>query len=201
MSIHVDSNDIWLKINSFDTGDEFIARLGCGGAIGNLVYNTQELLSPSFRDEKTDRIIQWTLWSNSITNTVTNLPKFEWRYNVTQGGDFNGNFSDTRRVTIDNVQKKIEVFSTPTLNWKQEQQHYFHGGLNSLTIYQITDTPGKIQITRILKPYNVTIGNDDTKRDVEFKDTYLEAWTPLSNKVFNSIALSFNSTNPNGGTI
>ena len=148
MTIHIDSNDIWIKIKSIDHANrddsttdydsvtkddnEFIARLGCGGAISNILDTRtgQELLSPSFRDEKTDRIIQWTLWSNSLINPISHLPEFEWRYNITQGGDFDGQFSDTRHVNIDSDEQKntIDIFSTPTLNWKKEQQGDTAGG-------------------------------------------------------------------------
>ena len=58
----------------------------------------EELLSPSFREEATDRVIQWTWWSSSALNPIKGLPEFEWRYNVTQGGNFSGRFTPTQIV-------------------------------------------------------------------------------------------------------
>ena len=186
--IFSDGTDIWL----YSKGFKF--RIGCGGAISNILNERgEELLSPSYKDEKTDRIIQWTIWSETLKNAVPLLPTFEYRFNVTQGGDFVGNFSGVRQITYDPNLKQIDVYMTSTSNWKLEQQRAFGGGCAGVTRYRISDD-GFIHITRILTPVHITYQD----RVANLGKVYLEAWTPFNKNKFNGLALSFEegSTKP-----
>lgn len=182
------NQDIWLQYSSTD-GQIYKLRLGSTGAISNIINSeSTELLCPSYQDEKTDRIIQWTLWSETLQNPITTLPKFEYRYNVTQSGDFKGNFNPTLSITVD--KDTINVYSAPILNWKSEQQTYFTGGFKALTQYKINpNNTSIIHISRYIFVDKIFYSNQLTK----LGSVYLEAWTPLHKSIYNSIAMSFNS--------
>lgn len=177
--IFSDGTDIWLYSKGFKL------RIGCGGAISSILNaNGEELLSPSYKNEKTDRIIQWTIWSETLKNMVPLLPAFEYRFNVTQGGDFVGNFSGVRWITYDSDQ--IDVYATSTDNWKLEQQKAFGGGCASVTRYRVSDD-GFVHIRRMLTPMHITYQG----QAANLGKVYLEAWTPFNNTKFNALALSF----------
>jgi len=185
-AIKITDNDIWLTTNSI-SNNEYRMRIGCGGVLSNLRNDRdEELLSPGFKDEKTDRVIQWTLWSSSLTNKLPALPDYEYRFNVTQGGDFQGNFSPIQAVEIDNRHNIVDIYATPIDNWKSEQQKFFGGGCSTLTRYHIMDN-GIINVTRILKPLDIKYKG----QTANLGKTYIEAWTPLNNRQFDNVALSF----------
>ena len=55
-----------------------------------MLASGQNLLAPSFQGERTDRVVQWTLWElgQTIRHNVASLPDFEDRFNLTQAGTF-----------------------------------------------------------------------------------------------------------------
>jgi hypothetical protein len=165
--------------------------LGAAGVIGKLQTDEdKDLLSPSFMDEKTDRVIQWTLWSNTLKNKITTLPEFEWRYNLTQAGDFAGKFNTTvsSSITTNADETIIKVLSTPTLNWKSEQQGHFRGGVKAMTMYKIhKEFPYAINISRYILVDTVYLDN----MQQSLGDVYLEAWTPVKKPIYNAVAMSF----------
>ena len=95
-------NDVWMR--TFDGGEPmFDYRLGAGGSVAevrNIPNGFQRLLSPTFNGELTDRVVQYTTWSNSVVNVVPGLPAFEHRFNVTQAGTFDGLLSPTMSVVL-----------------------------------------------------------------------------------------------------
>lgn len=72
--VEVEGEDVWLKLSAGGS-NTFALRLGAGGAISEIKGGGKSLLSPSFQGEVTDRVIQWTIWSDTVTNRVASLPK------------------------------------------------------------------------------------------------------------------------------
>jgi hypothetical protein len=183
-------DDLWLA-SSFHGRKQFTFRIGAGGAISELrdVHEKdQPLLSPSFKGEATDRIIQWTAWSDSVTHPIPALPKFEWRFNVTQGGTFVGQLSPTTLVRKSPDGRTLDVYSVPQDQWKSEQQPHMRGKLAALTRYEMAGS-GVLKIRRVLRVGDVTL---DGNPMAGFEQFYLEAWTPFlrSPGAFDALALS-----------
>jgi hypothetical protein len=178
--------DIWLEFQG-PNHDSYRARIATGGAIGNL-QNGQgiELLSPSFRNEKTDRIIQWTWWSGSLATALPELQPFERRFNVTQGGDFSGRLSPT--VTVDLAPNGIDVYSRSIDNWLPVQQRHLRGGFSALTRYRIVG-PGLLLVRRVLLVGRVELDGVEGS----LNKSYLEGWTPVNRSVYNAYALGISS--------
>lgn len=190
MSISTDDGDIWIKFTG-PNHSGYRVRIGAGGAISNLLNNEGvELLSPSFRDEKTDRIVQWTWWSGSLANPISGLPDFEYRYNVTQGGDMAGIFTPSQYVELKS--NGIDVYSTPIDNWKAEQQSHFSGGFASLTRYRVIG-PGLLLVRRVILINKVYLNGVEGS----LRNSYVESWTPVKRGPYNAYALGVSGTKPN----
>ncbi len=182
------NNDI---VISFSAPDKSVynVRIATGGTIGNITNSSNvQLLSPSFREEKTDRIVQWTVWSNSMKYSIEGFQDFEKRYNLTQGGDESGKYSITRYVQTYN--NGVDVWSTPNDNWKIKLQSHFTGGVNCLTRYRVIG-PGMLLIRRVIQIDKVY---EDNKED-QLGNTYIESWTPPSRAVYNSCAMNVDESN------
>jgi hypothetical protein len=132
--------------------------------------------------------MQWTAWSDSLTHPVAALPKFEWRFNVTQGGTFAGEISPTISVRKSADGKTLDVYSVPQDQWKSEQQPHMRGRFAALTRYAM-DEAGVLKIRRVLCVGDVNL---DGKPREGFEQFYLEAWTPFlrSPAAFDALALS-----------
>ena len=169
---------------------QFDFRIGAGGAISEMRDCTDEdqpLLAPTNKGEVTDRVIQWTAWSESVNHRVAKLPKSEWRYNVTQGGTNASEISPTVSVRWDKSANVIDVYSVPQDQWKTEQQPHMKGNLSALTRYEgMAD--GVLKIRRVVRVGDITLlGKPAPPGRMIF-----EAWTPFrhSGKTFDSLALS-----------
>ena len=194
-SINGVGNDLWLKLN--DSGsDAYDFRIGVGGALTEMRDRTdgfKPLLSPSFQGEATDRIIQWTIWSlnHGITNpAATQLPTFEQRYNVTQGGNFDGYLHETLSVPVDYSGLQVDVYSKADLQWKSENQENMQGTHSALTRYTFDDR-GFIKIRRIVSVGEPTL-NGVTQ---PWTDLYFEGWTPMrgGRDTFTAMALGLSA--------
>jgi hypothetical protein len=164
-------------------------RIGTGGAISNIINNENvELLSPPYKDGNTDKIVQWTIWSSSLKNIVDGLQTYQYRYNVTQGGDMKGVFSPSEYVIV--YENGVDVYSTPIDNWRIEQQPYFSGGFSCLTRYRV-DSSGILSIRRVILVNKVFLNGILSP----LGNTYIEAWTPVSRSVYNALALGISDNN------
>ncbi|GAA3623618.1 hypothetical protein GCM10022397_06720 [Flavivirga jejuensis] len=192
-SVNLYQNDIWFIL--FDNGvATYDFRIGTTGAISEMRDRTESfkaLLSPSFSGEKTDRIIQWTIWSfDAIRNLNYSGPEFEQRYNVTQGGTFTNQLHQTQDVKINTANTEIEVYGKADLQWKLGNQSVITGNHTALIRYSY-DTRGFLKVYRV-----VSIGqpklNGVTK---QWNDLYFEGWTPMKgdDNVFNGLALGLDS--------
>jgi hypothetical protein len=173
---------------SLDGSLAYSYRIGAGGAIVAMNEGTagaRPLLSPSFQGEHTDRIIQWTAWSDDITHEVSTLPKFEWRFNITQGGCFDGTLSPVIKVVIDRPHQMLDVYSVPQDQWKTEQRQAMQCKLPSLTRYELLPG-GVLKIRRVIRIGPITLDG----RSAKFSQLYVEAWTPFlrSPETFDAVA-------------
>ena len=184
---------VWMR--SFDNGQPmFDYRIGAGGAIAELRSipdGFQRLLSPTFNGELTDRVIQYTTWSETITNPVPGLPQFEHRYNVTQAGTFSGLISPTMAVEVDATRQTVDVWSVPQDQWRSQQQAAMQSATSTLTRYEMV-ADGVLKVRRILRVGDVLLNGSLTS----FDHLYLEAWTPVdrSSDTFTALALSLDAS-------
>lgn len=184
-------NDVWLRSYADGKG-MFDFRLGAGGAIAEMrdvQAGYKRLLSPSFQGEATDRIIQWTCWSDSITHPITGLPSFEHRFNITQGGDFSGQITPTLSVCIRSGVNIVDVYSVPQDQWKTQQQAHMQSKFSTLTRYEMADG-GVLKIRRVILVDRVYLSGAET----QFAQLYLEGWSPFDRSgTFDGLALSLDS--------
>jgi|GEM_PF-2088270 len=183
-----DERDIWLR-SSCDGVLMFDYRLGAGGAIAEMrdvPSGNKRLLSPSFQGEATDRIIQWTWWSDSITNAVAGLPSFEHRFNVTQGGDFVGQPAPIIAVMIRPKENIVDVFSVPQDQWKTQQQSFMKNKISALTRYEMA-ADGVLKVRRVMLVDRVKL----TGKTTPFAKLYIEGWSPFDRSgTFDGLALA-----------
>ncbi len=185
-SAFVHMNDIWLR-TSRDGQQQFDLRIGAGGAIAELrdiPANYAPLLSPPFKGEVTDRVIQWTLWSPSVVHQIANLPQFEWRFNVTQAGTFNNTIAPTHFVVVDPGNCRIDAYVSPRDQWKTEQQPHMQGTFAARIRYDVIG-PGHIVVRRTLRIGDVTLSGNPA----ELSEVYFEGWTPLRRPTFDALAV------------
>ena len=188
--IDLPDKDVWLR-SKFRGQDMFDFRLGAGGSIAefrDVAHNATRLLSPTFKGELTDRVIQWTWWCDSLVERQEKLPEFEWRFNVTQAGTFDNVLHSV--AAVENPQPHIvDVYAVADSQWKSEQQKHFFGKVASLNRYELYDR-GILKITRYMLAGTVR----QNQKPASFKRLYVEAWTPLmrSPDHFNAIAFSVN---------
>ena len=179
--------DIWVR-TFYQGGEKFDFRIGPGGVIAEL-RDTQDsyaaLLSPSYKGEPTDRVVQWTWWSNSLVNMNPTLPDYEWRFNVTQAGTFESVIAPTFKVEMNSPGCQIDVYSEPQDQWKSEQSTIMAGGFTARTRYQIAKD-GAIIIRRTLLVGQSTFAGQPSP----LANEYVEAWTPFSRAKMDAVAFS-----------
>ncbi len=191
-SSFVYQNDVWVRTFK-NGGEQFDFRIGPGGVISEL-RDPQDgysaLLSPSYKGEPTDRVIQWTWWSNSLTNQNPQLPDYEWRFNVTQAGTFESIISPSFRLEMKTQGCQIDVYSEPQDQWKW-QQSILSGRFTARTRYQIAKDGAIIVRRSLLVGESYFNGNPSP-----LSNEYLEAWTPFSRQKLDAVAYSLDE---NGG--
>jgi hypothetical protein len=184
-------NDVWLR-SYYNGQGMFDFRLGAGGAIAQMrdvQASYKRLLSPSYSGEVTDRIIQWTWWSDSITNVVAGLPTFEYRFNVTQGGTYANQISPTMTVHINPGTNIVDVYSMPLDQWKTQQQPYMQSKISALTRYEMA-ADGVLKVRRVMLVDHVYLHGAET----QFRKLYVEGWSPFDRSgTFDGLALAVNA--------
>lgn len=188
----INQGDVWLRSEAGGQG-MFDFRLGAGGAIAELrdiQADNKRLLSPSFQGEATDRIIQWTWWSETVTNVVEGLPAFEHRYNLTQGGTFSGGISPSMSVHIKEGSNIVDVYSVPLDQWKTEQQPHMKGKVSALTRYEMAPN-GVLKVRRVMLVDHVKLRG----KKMGFENLYIESWSPFDRSgTFDGLALAVDSS-------
>ncbi|MCE5276881.1 MAG: PEP-CTERM sorting domain-containing protein [Planctomycetaceae bacterium] len=196
-NVAVSGGDIWLA-SSGGGVPTFDYRIGASGAISEMrdvpdAY--QRLLSPSYAGEATDRIVQWTAWSNTVRYEATSLPDFEKRFNLTQGGNFAGTISPTMAVEYNPAAGRLDVYSVPQDQWKTENAAAMQSKFSALTRYEMLDQ-GVLAVRRVIRVGAVTLQG----APATFDHLYIEGWSPFdrSSTTFNALALGLDAAgNPN----
>ena len=191
------NNNIWFQTVDSNGRAQFDVRFGSAGVIAEIrdADTGQSLLAPSFKGEQTDRVIQWTLWEtgNTVRHDVGSLPDFEDRFNTTQAGTFDNEFNGTVDVDLNIEEGQIDVWSVADHNWKSEQDPYMDGTVTSLTRTEVLDG-GAILVRRVVRIGEINLNGQAVSLD----RPYFEAWNPLSDSAFDSLALSIDANgNPN----
>lgn len=185
-------NDVWLRTVKPNGTAHLDIRLGAAGVIAEIrdVDTGKSLLAPSFNNEVTDRVAQWTIWEigSVVRHDVPSLPDFEDRFNMTQAGTFQNVLNGTTDVDVDFREREVDVWSVVNHNWKSEQNPHMQGTLTTLTRTTILEG-GAILVRRIVRIGEIRLNG----RTVSLSDPYFEAWTPFSDSEFNSLALSINA--------
>ncbi|MDO5968330.1 hypothetical protein Q4Q35_00785 [Flavivirga aquimarina] len=192
-SINLYQNDIWFVL--FDNGvATYDFRIGTTGVISEMRDRTESfkaLLSPSFNNEQTDRVVQWTIWSlDLIRNLNYTGPSFEQRFNVTQGGTFTNQLHQTLDVEINTANNQLDVYGKADLQWKLDNQSVMTGNHTALTHYSY-DSRGFLKVYRV-----VSVGQPKLNGVVnQWNDLYFEGWTPMKgdDDVFTGLALGMDS--------
>jgi len=188
-TVQLHQNDIWFVLddNGVATYDFRIGTAGVISEMRNRVESFKALLSPSFNEEQTDRVIQWTIWSLGLIRNVNYTgPSFEQRYNVTQGGSFTNQLQQTIDVDINKANNQIDVYGKADLQWKLDNQSTMTGSHTALTRYSY-DRRGFLKVYRV-----VSLGKPKLNGVVQqWNDLYLESWTPMKGDedVFTGLAL------------
>jgi len=190
-----------LRLESYYKDNLYLEyRIGAAGVISAINDNLghASLLAPPFREEITDRVIQWTLWSNGITNPVAGLAASAQRYNVTQAGtrgnrgssfQVGNSLAPTISVDIDRAADTIDIYSVPQDQWEPSEQAAIQNKVSSLTRYTLL-AGGALSIKQFNYIDKVMLNG----AEVRFDDLYMEMWLPLasSREVFSGLALSLN---------
>lgn len=190
--LYNDSRDIRLKI--LDPGQRlaFFIRFGATGAIANLQASRirREMLAPPFKREKTDRILQWTLWETGPLMVHPNpaLPWYEDRFNITQSGTFDNVIHGSVDVEMDANLGRLDVWSVNDRQWKREQEPYLDGSMASLTRTTVLEG-GALLVRRVIRVGEVRLYGVP----LAISNPLIEAWSPFSDRVFNSIALDLDA--------
>jgi len=190
--LYNDSKDIRLK--SFDPQNKlaFFIRFGATGAISNMQASRtrEEMLAPPFKREKTDRVLQWTLWETGplVVHPNPSLPWHEHRLNITQAGTFDNVIHGTVEVEMDSNLGQLDVWSVNDRQWKSQQEPFLDGSMTSLTRTNVL-RGGALLVRRVIRIGEVNLYGVPAT----LSNPLIEAWNPFSDRVFNSIALDLDS--------
>ncbi len=180
-----------IRLLTFDTGDNAAVaiRFGSAGVISDLddARNGEDLLAPRLHSKPTDRVLQWTMWEQGRTAiyNVPSLPDYEDRYNLTQAGAYTGILQKTVNVELAQSNGQLDVWAVVDRQWKYEIAPYISGTISALTRVNALDG-GALLVRRVIRVGETTrLG-----QSVFLDNPYYEAWSPFSDRAFNSLALS-----------
>jgi hypothetical protein len=192
VATRIEGNDIWFRTLDPNGNPQIDFRFGSSGVIAEIrdVATGDNLLAPSFQGEVTDRVAQWTLWElgQTVRHDVASLPDFEDRFNVTQAGTFDNVLNGTVDVDLNSQEGQIDVWAVADNNWKSELDPYIDGTITSLTRTKFLDG-GAVLVRRIVRIGEINLNGES----VSLHNPYFESWTPLSDSVFDSLALSIDA--------
>jgi Ca2+-binding RTX toxin-like protein len=190
--VRIVGDDVWLRTVKPNGTTDLDFRLGSAGVIAEIRdgVNGQSLLAPSFKGEVTDWVVQWTVWEGgpTVRHDVPSLPDFEDRFNMTQAGTFDNLLNGTADVDVDSQRGQVDVWSIVDRNWKSEQDPHMDGTITALTRTTILDG-GAILIRRVVRIGEIQLNG----APVSLASPFFEAWTPLSDSAFDSLALSIDA--------
>jgi hypothetical protein len=183
-----DASDIWLTAAQ-DGTSLFDLRLGAGGAIAELKYRPSgglDLLANPYGNNDTDRVIQWTLWSDSYAADAGNGSE---PFNEDLAGSGDGAFSPT--IAVQSAGAVLDVYSVPQDQWDRGLNGAMQARYPSLTRYEMLPQ-GVLKVRRVVLTGAIANQPDGGRS----YDVYFEQWNPfkVGGGTFNAYALSLGAT-------
>jgi hypothetical protein len=184
---HREGSDLWLTASQNGT-KVYDLRLGAAGSIAELHYvpdGDQDLLANPYGDNDTDRVIQWTLWSDSLSamSDGVSVP-----FNEDLAGSSDDVFSPT--VAVSSGRSAVDIYAVPQDQWDQSLDGAMQARYSCLTRYELQPN-GVLKIRRV-----VLTGSVANQSDGGGYDVYFEEWNPfkVGENSFDAFALSLDST-------
>jgi hypothetical protein len=179
-----EASDIWLTAAQ-DGNALFDLRLGAGGAIAELKYRPSgglDLLANPYGNNDTDRVIQWTLWSDSYAADAGNGSE---PFNEDLAGSGDGTFAPT--VAVKGAGAVLDVYSLPQDQWDRGLNGAMQARYSSLTRYEMLPD-GVLKVRRVVLTGAIANQPDGGRS----YDVYFEQWNPfkVGSVTFNAYALS-----------
>lgn len=173
---------LWLSDR--DCGrDLFDLRLGGGGSIDEIIHGPggQALMASPYGGNDTDRVFQWTLWSDSYSAEAAGIIE---PFNEDLAGSEDGTFSPV--VSVAHAGSAVDVYAVPQDQWDRSLNAQMRARYSCLTRYEPMPG-GEIRVRRV-----VLVGTAAGTQDSDGRyDIYFEEWTPLrvGDDAFDSLAL------------
>jgi len=182
-----DGTDVWLTATQDGTA-LFDLRVGAAGAISQLNYrpnHSQDLLANPYGDNDTDRVIQWTLWSDTYAAVSDTGPE---PFNEDLAGSGDGTFSPT--VAVNSTGQVLDVYSVPQDQWDRALNGVMQARYSSLTRYEMLPD-GVLKVRRVVLTGAIANEPDGGSR----YDVYFEEWNPfrVDGNSFDAFALSLDA--------
>ena len=184
---HRDASDLWLTA-SRDGAELFDLRLGAGGSIAELRYHPsddQELLANPYGDNDTDRVIQWTLWSDTYAAESGGVSE---PFNEDLAGSGDNAFSPA--IAVKSGHTVVEVYAVPQDQWDQSLNSAMQARYSCLTRYEMLPD-GVLKVRRVVLTGAIAHETDGGG----VYDVYFEEWSPfkVGENLFDAYALSLDS--------
>ena len=182
-----DGTDLWLTA-SRDGSALFDLRLGAAGSIAELRYRPaggQDLLANPYGNNDTDRVVQWTLWSDSYAATSAGVSE---PFNEDLAGSGDGTFTPT--VAVQSAGPVLDVYSLPQDQWDQSLNAAMQARYSALTRYELLPN-GVLKVRRVVLTGSVANQPDGGRS----YDVYFEQWNPfrVDAASFSAYALSLDA--------
>ncbi len=179
-----EASDLWLTAAQ-DGNALFDLRLGAGGAIAELKYRPaggRDLLANPYGNNDTDRVIQWTLWSDTY---AANAGSGSEPFNEDLAGSGDGTFSPT--VAVRSAGAMLDIYSVPQDQWDRGLNGAMQAPYSSLTRYEMLPQ-GVLKVRRVVLTGAIANQPDGGRS----YDVYFEQWNPfkVGADTFNAYALS-----------
>jgi hypothetical protein len=186
-----DGTDLWLTASQDGTA-RFDLRLGAAGSIAELKYlpaANQDLLANPYGNNDTDRVVQWTLWSDSYSAVSGGVSE---PFNEDLAGSGDGTFSPT--IAVQPAGQLVDVYSVPQDQWDRSLDAAMQARYSALTRYEMLPN-GVLKVRRVVLTGDISNQPDGGRS----YDVYFEEWNPfkVNDATFNAFALSLdNAGNP-----
>jgi hypothetical protein len=182
-----DGTDLWLTAVQ-DGNPLYDLRLGSAGSIAEVRYlpaGGRDLLANPYGNNDTDRVIQWTLWSDTYAAVSGGASE---PFNEDLAGSGDGTFSPTVAVQADG--RTLDVYSVPQDQWDRTLDGAMAAPYSSLTRYRMLPD-GVLQVRRVVLTGTVAPAPDGGRS----YDVYFEQWNPFNvgPAAFNAYALSLDA--------
>lgn len=181
---HRDSADLWLTAAQGGR-PLFDLRVGSAGSLAEFDFRPaqgEDLLASPYGDNDTDRVMQWTLWSDSYAATLDGVTE---PFNEDLAGSGDGAFSPT--VAVRSASGVLDIYAVPQDQWDRALDGAMQARYSCLTRYEMLPE-GVLKVRRVVLTGAIA-GAPDGGRSY---DVYFEEWNPFkaAASAFSAYALS-----------